>query len=149
MTKDQETTLKNLEILHAHVLKNLEKEEYVSMSEFFGMTAPHKAYTLSAGAKITSHVCGTTKCLLGESTVVIPPEPSDFDTRGYEFSIDRYSDRVYPALGRRNPMPEMLGRSLMWPTPQWSAVFDGDIPDEEAVDNLEEHINRWREEWIA
>lgn len=74
--------------------------------------------------------CGTTACLMGHAVDVFP-DHLKWDDEGIPQEIG-FPERFQPGSAFFGLNEE-----------EWDAIFDGEIPDEEAVSNLRECIEYW------
>ncbi len=95
---DTKLTLKNLEILRAHLATKDWDKCTLTMNKFGGIEHLH----LKEGV----HNCGTSACMVGYAPEVIPVKPNDFirysleDVRELSFCYEQYSRRIFPVLER-------------------------------------------------
>lgn len=79
--------------------------------------------------------CGTTACLMGHAVDVFPGR----------FEWQQKYATLFP-VDVEHPTENPCGSAFFGLNEEeWDAIFDGEIPDEEAVPNLRQKIEEWED----
>lgn len=124
--------IENLKLLSAGV-KRLVKQGYrISMPCYFEMDRDEDGSLI--------HWCGTAGCLAGLGTLV--PE---LNAKGYHSEIGEHG--IVPEIVyRQYRRTTAAHRFFALTQKQFTAVFSADIPDDQALANLDAHIAKWEQE---